>query len=111
MGLGYAGLLKGLRIICIILIKIKYVTNNNNYVSLKSTVSVMPGSGSTAPAPPCQAPPMGPRVQDSESGVPSCPPPLTSILLGAVIPGPAHVPGAPSKSHGPPCRAGRSCFL
>lgn len=67
-------------IICIILIKIKYVTNNNNYVSLKSTVSVMPGSGSTAPAPPCQALPMGPRVQDSDSGVPSCPPPLTCIL-------------------------------
>ena len=50
-------------IICIILIKIKYATNNNNYGSLKSRVSVMWGSGSTAPAPPRQAPPMGPHVQ------------------------------------------------
>lgn len=49
-------------IICIILIKIKHVTNNNNYGSLKSTDSVTPRLGSTAPAPPRQAPLMGPHM-------------------------------------------------
>ena len=49
-------------IICIILIKIKHVMNNNNYSSLKSTDSVMPGLGSAAPAQPRRAPLIGPHT-------------------------------------------------